>query len=217
MPGRFITFEGVDGAGKSTQLARLAARLRAGGEAVLTTREPGGTPLAEAIRGLLLPAGAPAPAPLAELALMFAARADHLQKVILPALARGETVLCDRFTDSSEAYQGVARGLGAELVWDLHRGLCGGLMPDLTLILDLDPAAALGRARERNAGAADTRREARFEEEGLALQRKVRAAFRALAARRPERCVLIPADDAPDAVAAAIAAVVAARTRLGLG
>ena len=200
----FITFEGIDGAGKSTQLALFAEDLRAAGYRVTRTREPGGTALGERLRELLLAPGAAPPAPEAELAMMFAARAQHAAEVIRPALARGEIVLCDRFTDASEAYQGVGRGLGRDAIADLHRILLGDLWPDITVILDLEPATA--RARSRGRGRAD-----RIEAEGLAFLSRVRQGYREIAAREPERCIVIPAEQPPEAVHAAIADAVRPR------
>src|SRR5580692_6415644 len=134
--GRFITFEGLDGCGKSTQLAKLAAVLGAQGLSVVVTREPGGTPTGEKVRRLLLDTNTSSLAPLAELALMFSARSQHIAEVIQPALAEGRIVLCDRFTDSTEAYQGGGRKLGSEAVLALHRVLCGNLWPELTILMD---------------------------------------------------------------------------------
>lgn len=194
----FVTFEGIDGAGKTTQLTALAARLRAARKNVLATREPGGTALGERIReAVLTPGGAPLAAE-AEMALMFAARAQHAAEVLRPALARGVIVLCDRFTDATEAYQGVARGLGRERVARLHKLLIGDLWPEATIILDLDPAEALRRTRGRG-GAGD-----RIEREGAAFLARVREAYLAIAAREPERCHLIAAGRRPEIVEAAI-------------
>ena len=148
--GIFITFEGLDGCGKSTQLEKLAAKLRAQKHPVVLTREPGGTPTAEKIRQLLLDTRTGSLAPNAELALMFAARAQHIQEVILPALAEGKVVLCDRFTDSTEAYQGGGRKLGSKPVLALHHVVCGDLQPDLTVLMDSDVATSVERARRRN-------------------------------------------------------------------
>ncbi|MGH9540266.1 MAG: dTMP kinase [Terriglobales bacterium] len=207
--GLFITFEGVDGSGKTTQLELLAAALP---RPVLVTREPGGTPLGEAVRGWVLGRDGDPPAPRAELALLFAARAQHVERVIAPALARGEIVLCDRFTDATEAYQGAARGLGIELVRELDRLLCGGCRPDLTLILDLEPAAALARAQQRLRRQRSA--EGRFEAEGAAFAARVAAAYRAIARREPERCVLIAADGTIEEVRQRVWAAVAARLHL---
>ena len=148
--GKFITFEGLDGCGKSTQLEKLAAALRERGLSVLVTREPGGTPTAEKIRQLLLDTKTATLAPMAEMALMFGARAQHIEEVIAPALGEGKIVLCDRFTDSTEAYQGGGRKLGSERVLELHRILCGDLQPELTILMDSDVATSVARARRRN-------------------------------------------------------------------
>src|SRR5271166_2745742 len=148
--GKFITFEGLDGTGKSTQLRKLAVALRAGGHKVVETREPGGTATGEKIRRVLLDSATEGLSPLAEMALMFASRAQHIAEVIQPALNHGQIVLCDRFTDSTEAYQGSGRKLGSQAVLELHRVLCGNLQPDLTVLLDSDPAMSVGRARRRN-------------------------------------------------------------------
>src|SRR6202035_2472314 len=141
--GKFITFEGLDGTGKSTQLHKLAAALRAAGHKVVETREPGGTATGEKIRRVLLDSATEGLSPMAEMALMFASRAQHIAEVILPAMDRGEIVLCDRFTDSTEAYQGAGRRLGSEAVLKLHRILCGDLQPDLTILLDSDSAKSV--------------------------------------------------------------------------
>jgi dTMP kinase len=202
-PGRFITFEGVDGAGKSTQLRRLAASLRAEGATVVETREPGGSAGAEAIRALLVNGETGRWSPETELLLFTAARRDHLERTISPALARGDSVLCDRFVDSTRAYQSAGRGGDRDLVDWLHTRLIGR-DPDLTIVLDIDPAVSL--ARSRAAGGAS-----RFEDFGLPFQIALRAAFRDIAAAEPARCVLIDADAAPDAVAARISEACAAR------
>src|SRR5467141_1987369 len=139
--GKFITFEGLDGTGKSTQLRKLAIALRAAGFKVVETREPGGTPTGEKIRRVLLDSSTGGLSPLAEMALMFASRAQHIAEVIQPALEQGSIVLCDRFTDSTEAYQGIGRKLGSESVLELHRVLCGDLQPDLTILLDSEAAS----------------------------------------------------------------------------
>ncbi len=205
--GAFITFEGVDGAGKTTQLACLADALAAARREVVRTREPGGAPGAEEIRRLLVE-GAPGRwSPETELLLFTAARRDHLERTLRPALARGAVVLCDRFVDSTRAYQSAARGVDVALVDRLH-ALMIGLDPDLTLILDIDPDAALARGMAR--GGADNR----FERFGAAFQHALRAAFRAIAAADPGRCALIDASGPPDDVAARLRAVVAARTGL---
>jgi len=198
---RFITFEGLDGSGKSTQIERLGAALRASGEAVVATRQPGGTELGERIRGLVLGAAA---APPAELALMLAARAQAVRERIRPALDQGQWVLCDRFHDATEAYQGGGRGLDRGAIRELHRLLCDDLQPRLTLLLDLDPAASLARARNLPGAS-------HFEREELAFFDRVAAAYREIAAREPARCAVIPAQGPPDAVAGRILGAVQAR------
>ncbi len=197
MAGRFITFEGIDGSGKSTQIRALGARLSARGESVTLTREPGGAPGAEEIRRLLVEGEPGRWSPETEILLFTAARRDHLERVIAPALARGETVLCDRFVDSTRAYQGVARADLRATVDLLHARLIGR-EADLTLILDLDPGLAITRERARGG------QEDRFERFGPAFQHRLRAAFLALAEEFPERCRVIPADGAPEEVATRI-------------
>jgi dTMP kinase len=194
----FITLEGGEGAGKSTQAARLAPRIRALGREVVATREPGGSPGAEAIRELLVKGAADRWSPAAETLLMYAARFDHVERVIAPALARGAVVLCDRFADSTRAYQGAGGGVTGELIDPLAAQVRGISWPDLTLIFDLDPAAGLARAAERPGG------ETRFEAKGLEFHHRLRAAFLDIAADEPERCVVINAALEPDAVAAAV-------------
>jgi dTMP kinase len=210
-PGCFITFEGGEGAGKSTQIARLAAWLRAGadGREVVTTREPGGSPRAERIRAAVLSGVAKPYGPFAEALLFAAARLDHLATVIRPGLARGAVILCDRFSDSTRAYQGAAGGVDADMLAALERVVVGPTRPDLTLILDLPPEAGLARARQRDRAAA--RGPDRFEAEALGFHQRLRAAFLAIAAAEPARCVVIDAQGAPDAVAQAIRAAVASR------
>ena len=195
---RFISFEGIDGSGKSTQLRRLAAALRAAGRSVVETREPGGAPGAETIRRLLVEGDPGRWSPETETLLFTAARRDHLERTILPALARGDAVLTDRFADSTRVYQGVARADLRATVDALH-ALMIGREPDLTLILDLDPETALGRGLARG-GAED-----RFERLGAVFQARLRSGFLALAAEFPDRCRVVPADGDPDAVAARVA------------
>ena len=184
--GRFITFEGGEGAGKSTQLRHLAARLRRSGVEVLATREPGGTPGAEAIRRLLLRGSAERWTPLAELYLFLGARADHVARRIHPALAEGKWVLCDRFHDSTRVYQGIAGGLGLALVDRLQEPLLQLARPDLTVLLDIP--ADTGLARSRRAGNAG-----RFEARTRAYHEQVRRGFLELAAREPERFLVVDA------------------------
>jgi dTMP kinase len=195
--GKLITFEGLDGCGKSTQIDRLANALRQEGLPVIVTREPGGTPTGEKIRHVLLDSATSGLFPMAELALMFAARAQHISSVIQPALGSGEIVLCDRFTDSTEAYQGGGRKLGSEPVLALHRILCGGLQPDLTILMDSDISASIERARRRNqtraAPSGTPNDESRFEQENRAFFERVRNAYLAIAAREPQRVVAVDA------------------------
>jgi dTMP kinase len=197
--GRFITFEGLDGCGKSTQLERLATALRAENLPVVVTREPGGTSTGEKIRQILLDTNTSALTPLAELALMFASRAQHIKEVILPALSQGRIVLCDRFTDSSEAYQGGGRKLGSEPVLALHRILCGDLQPDLTILMDCDVAPSVERARRRNKARVSESDENRFEQENRAFFGRVRNAYLAIATRESQRVVMVDARGTPDA------------------
>jgi dTMP kinase len=208
MTGRFITFEGGDGAGKSTQVRRLAARLGAAGKSVVTTREPGGTPLAEAIRRLILSGGARDYGPEGEALLFGAARADHVEKLIRPALNAGEWVISDRFFDSTHVYQGIA-GVDGKLLAMLDRVTVGRTRPDLTVILDLP--VELGRARLAarlaEAGAAPDR----FEGEAPALHEQRRQAFLAIAAREPERCAVVDAGRGEDEVADDVWGIVSAR------
>lgn len=198
--GRFITFEGIDGAGKSTQARRLAEALRARGAMVRLTREPGGSPGAEEIRRLLVEGPAERWSGETEVLLFTAARRDHLEKTIRPALTAGEVVICDRFTDSTRVYQGAARGELRALVDRLHADLIG-LEPDLTFILDMEAGPALERGLARRSG------EDRFEELGAGFQDRLRAGFRALAAEFPDRCRLIDAGREVDAIAEEIAAL----------
>jgi dTMP kinase len=203
--GYFVSFEGGDGAGKSTQIGRLADYLRARGKTVRVTREPGGTVNAEAIRALMVEGQAERWSALAEALLMYAARADHLERVIRPALARGEVVITDRFADSTMAYQGIAGGLGESVIGPLHQAVVGSDDPDLTLILDLSPEVGLRRARGR--GVAGTR----FESKGGAFQESVRSAFLKIARDNPDRCVVIDAAADEASVAATIAKVIGER------
>ena len=203
--GIFITFEGGEGAGKSTQLARLAERLEAAGRSVVRTREPGGSPGAEAIRALLVNGEADRWSPITETLLMYAARRDHIERVIAPALARGVVVLCDRFADSTRAYQGAGGGAPPSLIAALEADVLDDLHPDLTLILDLPTATGLARAVGRGGA------EARFESKGLAFHERLRAGFLAIADAEPERCLVIDADRTESAVAASIWAAVETR------
>lgn len=198
--GTFITFEGPEGGGKSTQLKMLAARLRADGLQVVETQEPGGTPIGVQIRHVLLSAENRELCPTAELLLMFASRAQNVDQLILPALAAGRVVLCDRFTDSTLAYQGTARGLGAEVVYELDRIACRGLVPSLTLLIDIDAGTGLERARRRNDRTHDA--DTRMEQQAIAFHRKVREAYRQIAAEDPRRVRLIDGARSREAVGA---------------
>ncbi|MBZ5682597.1 MAG: dTMP kinase [Acidobacteriia bacterium] len=217
--GKFITFEGLDGTGKSTQLRKLAAVLRAAGHKVVETREPGGTSTGERIRRVLLDSGTAGLSPLAEMALMFASRAQHIAEVIEPALEHGSIVLCDRFTDSTEAYQGSGRKLGTHAVLELHRVLCGDLQPDLTILLDSNPAMSVGRARRRNQRA--SRRghrghgdENRFEQETRAFFSRVRDGYLAIAKREHGRVAVVNASGTPDQTHRQIREVVSRKLKL---
>ncbi len=181
----FLTFEGMDGSGKTTQMRLLAERLRARGREVLETAEPGGTRIGIEIRRILLDAANQELAPTAEMLLYFACRAQNVDEWIVPALAAGKVVLSDRFTDSTLVYQGCGRGLGAETVLALDRIACRGLAPDLTLLIDIDAETSLARAHARNAS--DPHNETRMDEQALEFHRQVYAAYHALAARHAER------------------------------
>jgi dTMP kinase len=202
--GLFLSFEGIDGSGKSTQARALADRLRAQGRDVVLTREPGGSPGAEEIRRLLLTGEPDRWSAETEILLFTAARRDHLERTIRPALARGAIVICDRFADSTRVYQGVARGDLRALVDRLH-ALAIGVEPDLTFLIDIDPATGLARATARAAA------ELRFESMGLAMQHRMRAAFLALAAGNPGRFRVIDGAAPPEAVAAAVDRALAPR------
>ena len=220
MAGFFITFEGLDGSGKTTQLQRLAEWLATRGHAVTTLRQPGGTALGDRIRGILLDSRSEAAlgtiAPLSELALMFADRAQSIAEVIRPALAGGAIVLCDRYTDSSEAYQGAGRELGAQRVLALHRAVCDDLQPDLTVLLLPELATSLHRARRRNSRHAEQTGadENRFEREGDAFYRRIYAAYEAIAAREPGRVAAIRDDASIDQIELRVREAVTARLRV---
>jgi len=195
--GKFITFEGGEGAGKSTQARLLRTALEARGKTVVITREPGGSPGAEEIRKLVVEGEPDRWTPLSETLLFLAARADHVAKVIEPALSGGRWVISDRFSDSTYVYQGVARGLGTETVAHLHQAAFGSFAPDLTLVLDLDPSVGLKRAETRKSGAED-----RFERFDGSFHERLRKAFRDIAVANQSRCALIDAGRAPEDVAA---------------
>jgi len=207
--GRFVTFEGGEGAGKTTQIRRLAERLAAAGLDVVATREPGGSENAEAIRALLVSGDPGRWDQTTEALLMLAARSDHWRRKIDPALARGSWVLSDRFHDSTIAYQGYGRGVPLDDLAALRRIALGAAGPDLTLILDLPVAEGLSRARSRMAGQAGA--EDRFERMDLGFHERLRAGFHAIAAAEPQRCVVIDARPDADTVHQAVVAVIAAR------
>ncbi len=193
MSGRFITIEGGEGAGKSTAQAFIAGKLEQQGCSVVCTREPGGTPLAEAIRNTLLSLKGEAPVDMAELLLLFAARAQHLAKVIEPALARGQWVICDRFTDATFAYQGAARGLSCEAISSLESLVQGSRRPDAVVLMDLSPEIGIARARAR--GELD-----RFEQEDRAFYDRVRVGYLTRAEAQPARYSIVDASQPLDAV-----------------
>jgi len=218
--GKFITIEGLDGCGKSTQLGRLAAVLREDGINVIETREPGGTSTGERVRAVLLDSRTSGLSPRAELALMFGTRAQHVDEVILPALTEGTWVLCDRFTDSTEAYQGGGRRLGSTPVLALHRILCHNLQPDLTIFMWSDVETSVARARRRNlarspsvapATEAQPADENRFEQESRTFFERVAHAYKAIAKREPQRVFAVDARPAPDLVHREIVAAVRQR------
>jgi dTMP kinase len=202
--GFFISFEGGEGAGKSTQIARLAAKLRAKGYDLVVTREPGGSPGAEAVRHVILSGAAEPFGPEMEALLFAAARSDHVEQLIAPAIARGSIVLCDRFLDSSRVYQGGAGDLDPGFMTALERVAVNGTIPDLTLIFDIDPAEGLKRANARRGEETPDR----FEKETLAVHQRRREAFLAIARSEPERCVVIDASASPDEVEHAVTAAV---------
>ena len=210
--GFFVTFEGLDGSGKTTQLRKLATWLEARGEAVLVTRQPGGTQIGDRIRTLLLDSKTEPMAPLTELGLMFSDRAQAISEVIRPALAAGRIVLCDRFTDSTEAYQGGGRGLGSDIVLRMHETMCGGLQPDLTLLLLPDLSASLARARRRNERSSQAGKdEGRFELESQSFYQRVYEKYKEIAARESARVAVIDGDAPINAVHDQLAAVFAKR------
>jgi dTMP kinase len=207
-PGRFLTIEGIEGVGKSTQVARLSESLSGRGIAHVVTREPGGTPLAERIREVVLESADEVLPPTAELLLMFAARAVHLTNHIEPHLRAGRWVVCDRFTDATYAYQGGGRRLGEEPIRQLEAMVQGARRPDLTVLLDAPVEQALGRARQRNAGAVSDR----FESERAEFFERVREVYRARAAAEPNRIAVIDASQSADQVTAQILKLLEARS-----
>lgn len=212
--GKFITLEGGEGAGKSTQAKRLADHLQAHGVDVVVTREPGGSPLAERIRDALLDPSLPSHSQLAEALMFNAARADHLDSLIRPALDRGRWVICDRFYDSTRVYQGTVGGLEAGVLDRLDEVVLAGTIPDLTVVIDLDPLVGLARVASRRPGAeaAD-----RYEARGAEYHELLRQGFLAIAAREPARCVVVNGFQSVDALEGEIRGHVSARLMRGRG
>jgi dTMP kinase len=206
--GLFITFEGMDGSGKTTQIQRLAARLRGLGRTVLETAEPGGTPIGMKIRRILLDAANQELSPITEVLLYFASRSQNVDEWIASSLDRGEVVLADRFTDSSLVYQGCGRNLGEPTIVELERIACRGLKPDLTLLVDIDAETSLARARARNQ--AQPHCETRMDDQSLEFHRKVYQAYHALAAREPERVKVVDGRADADAIERQVWSIVAA-------
>jgi dTMP kinase len=215
--GYFITFEGLDGSGKTTQLRRLAASLEAEGHKVVTLRQPGGTALGDRIRSILLDSKSEAAhgtiAPAAEMSLMFADRAQSIAEIILPSVAQGSIVLCDRYTDSSEAYQGGGRQLGSERILAMHAAACNNLQPDLTLLLLPSLESSLKRARRRNQRhvAQQGTDENRFERESDDFYRRIYDKYKEIAAREPQRVVILDRNDSIEEIEREIRAIVAKR------
>ena len=221
--GYFITFEGLDGSGKTTQIRRLAASLEAEGHQVVTLRQPGGTALGDRIRSVLLDSKSEAAlgpiAPAAEMALMFADRAQSIAEIILPALAAGSIVLCDRYTDSSEAYQGGGRQLGSQRILEMHAAACDNLQPDLTILLLPSLEASLRRARRRNQRHVEKQGadENRFERESDDFYRRIYQKYEEIAAREPQRVHPIREDATIEQIQTHIREVVTARLALPVG
>ena len=205
-PGFFITLEGGEGSGKSTHAGLLSERLTRSGRAVVVTREPGGAPDAEAIRGLMLGGAAERWSPVGEALLAYAGREAHLNATIRPALAQGAVVVSDRFMDSTTAYQGYAGGVDLRLLRSLERAIVGSERPQLTIIFDLDPVLGLERARQRDPGKPD-----RFDRKGIEFHQRLRAGFLEIARKEPARCVVVDAARPKDDVASLVWDVVAAR------
>jgi dTMP kinase len=206
MAGLFITFEGGEGSGKTTQINRLAQTLAKSGHKVITTREPGGTPEAEKIRNLLVQREGGNWSPMSEVLLLFAARILHVDKVIKPALESGKIVISDRFTDSTRAYQGYGHGLGLDQIEDTNKLVLGDFAPDLTFILDIDPEVGLNRSERRLAGEnfMGARSEDRFEKLELEFHKRLRDGFLQIAKREPKRCIVLDATKDLDTLSAEI-------------
>ncbi|MBO21684.1 MAG: dTMP kinase [Rhodospirillaceae bacterium] len=211
--GKFITFEGGEGAGKTTQITRLADQLRSRGIETITTREPGGAPGADSIRSLLVSGATDKWDPLSEALLLYAARREHLKQTIRPALNQGAWVLCDRFADSTMAYQGYGHGISKEFITALHDAVVGDSNPDLSLIIDIPVEVGIARANSRNTTTQSG--EDRFERMGKDFHERLRAGFLEIAASAPDRVRVIDADTTPDAVSNAVWQAVAAAFGLG--
>ncbi len=214
MKGMFITFEGIEGSGKSTQIALLANYLTARGVRHVLTREPGGTLIGDQVRKILLDPANRSLDPAAELLLYAASRAQHLREIILPALADGTNVLCDRFSDATLAYQGYGRGLDSEMIRSLDRIVTAGMRPDLTLLFDIDAASGIARAQGRN-NSRGLEAEARFENEELAFHERVRQGYLTLVAQEPDRIRVVDASSSPEAVQAKVRKIVDEKLRIG--
>lgn len=208
--GYFITFEGVEGCGKTTQIKKLSELLSARGIHTHLTREPGGCPIADKIRAILLDAENRALAPLSELMLYAAARAQHVSEVIIPALSSGKVVLCDRFCDATTAYQSFGRGIDRGVIDTLNSHACQGVSPDLTVLFDCDPAIGLDRARRRIEASSGPREE-RFELEALAFHQRVRAGYLQLAAENPDRFLIMNGAESIDDIFSALSALILTR------
>jgi dTMP kinase len=214
MKGAFITFEGIEGSGKSTQIALLANYLTTRGVRHVLTREPGGTSIGDHVRKILLDPANRSLDPTAELLLYAAGRAQHLSEIIMPALAGGTNVLCDRFSDATLAYQGYGRGLEVEMIRSLDRIVTAGMHPDLTLLFDIEAASGIARARGRN-NSRGLEAEARFENEELAFHERVRQGYLTLVAQEPDRIQVVDASSSPEAIQEKVRKIV--DERLGIG
>jgi dTMP kinase len=214
MKGTFITFEGIEGSGKSTQIALLANYLTARGVRHVLTREPGGTLIGDQVRKILLDPANRSLDPAAELFLYAASRAQHLREIIMPALADGTNVLCDRFSDATLAYQGYGRGLDIEMISTLDRIVTAGIRPDLTLLFDIEAVSGIARARGRN-NSCGLEAEARFENEELAFHERVRQGYLTLVAQEPERIRVVDASSSPEVIQAKVRKIVDERLRIG--
>ncbi len=214
MKGMFITFEGIEGSGKSTQIALLANHLTAQGVRHVLTREPGGTPIGDQVRKILLDPANRSLDPAAELLLYAASRAQHLREIIIPALANNTTVLCDRFSDATLAYQGYGRGLDIGMILSLDRIVTAGMRPDLTLLFDIEAASGIARARGRN-NSRGLEAEARFENEELAFHERVRQGYLTLVTQEPDRIRVVDASLPADAVQAKVRQIIDERLRIG--